>query len=381
LELKPKTWGVTALFRTSTQDPTFPLLGSCNLPSVGSMPDFSYYIISGSGSAISINTDQAWDDLKAAFDQEAFVSCNGDMYVKRESLKFYVTKLSSCDVVSYSFLPNVALTLRGAGENKEMEFNEDGELYASVCQFLIDFEDEWERIDIAEAQAHLPAKTNLTPDIKEQAAKFLEQPRDKFLAFREKYKIVTLYSPNAFDECRKIGAVASAGSVMTILREDELMLLTSQPGKDYHVHGPLSNDEARDRLVTAQAAIQKQKDAISAFRRLIFSQEWEQMLAVADTLSAERKSDTSARNLELHLNAVLKNLTSCFDELDLCWQDHNNKVLYNIPPKNRRFYVLAFFKDIIGTINGMIKYHDVLFDEISDVLQLVESLFSISPEV
>lgn len=150
LELQPKSWGMTALFRTATQDPSFPIDGQLSpLPIVGGGEFFPYYIIRSTENAVSVDTTLAQSKLKESWkDENALISFNGDMFVKRESLKDYVDIMfEHCYVISFNFRPGQPLVLRAEGEHKEQHINEDRELYGNLCQSLTDFEDEWERID------------------------------------------------------------------------------------------------------------------------------------------------------------------------------------------------------------------------------------------
>jgi hypothetical protein len=151
LVLQPKTWGMAALFRTSTQDPSFPVHGRATpLPTVGGGEFFPYYIIEIIGSPIDVKYTLAEEKLTEAWAKgEALISFNGDMFVQRESLKGYIDIIfGHCHKKSFNFHPGKSLVLRAAGEHKEQHVNEDRELYGALCQTLSDFEDEWERTDI-----------------------------------------------------------------------------------------------------------------------------------------------------------------------------------------------------------------------------------------
>ena len=151
LVLQPKTWGMTALFRTSTQDPSFPTCGRVTpLPTIGGAECFPYYIFGITGSPIGIEYTLAKEMLIEAWKEgDALISFNGDMFVKRESLKDYVDIMfNHCYVMSFNFRPGQPLILRAEGEHKEQYINEDRELYSNLSQSLSDFEDKWERIDM-----------------------------------------------------------------------------------------------------------------------------------------------------------------------------------------------------------------------------------------
>lgn len=159
LVLQPKTWGMTALFRTSTQDPSFPICGRVMpLPIVGETECFPYYVIGITGSPIGVEYTLAKEMLIEAWKEgDALISFNGDMFVKRESIKDYVDIMfNHCNVMSFNFRPGQPLVLRAKGEHKEQHIDEDRELYGNLCQSLSDFEDKWEQIDasVSDQQEH-----------------------------------------------------------------------------------------------------------------------------------------------------------------------------------------------------------------------------------
>ena len=193
---------------------------------------------------------------------------------------------------------------------------------------------------------------------------------------RSELRIVSIHTQDALVQFMRSGACASAGSVMTIVHKEELQSLSTLCEKEsFVVHQSLTNNEASDRIQTMHSNVQKRKTAIAAFKSLIESEKWMQLLSDATSASEKRKSHSNAELLAECMNKVLTELSSLFEGVNLCWNVHNRDVLYSIPLSNRVFYVVSFFKDIVSVMKVMLRYQESLFDELDELLVILDKKF------
>lgn len=161
------------------------------------------------------------------------------------------------------------------------------------------------------------------------------------------------------------------GSVLSIIDVNTLSVLQQKHDKlKYRELTSLSFQDAKHKLMSIGHILQSREKAVREFRSLVENGDFRSVCDIAD----RRKTKVVVEDTNTYIQKHIVSITGCFSvgEQRIKWTNANSTLLYSLPRNLRAMYILSFFHHTVSLIETMIQFHDVMFQEIHDLLLFIE---------